>query len=272
MQLSAYFDRIGYSGPTTPDFATLDGVMRAHAASVPFENLDVQLGRRSTTLLPGIFAKIVGERRGGWCYEQNGLLGWALGEMGFDVRRVLAGVMREAMGDKVLGNHLTLIVTLDGEPWLVDAGFGGSQAAPIPFAEGDHDHAPFMVGLEQADDGYWRFSECFEGGDPFSFDFRDGPADETLFARQCAVLQDDPESIFVQNLVVQQRQGDRHVTLRGRVLMERDAGGVRKALVDNAGELVAVLRDSFGLEVPEIAGVWDRVAARHAELFPDGVA
>jgi N-hydroxyarylamine O-acetyltransferase len=269
MQLPAYFDRIGYSGGTTPDFATLDAVLRAHIASVPFENLDVQLGRRSGTALPGIFDKIVGERRGGWCYEQNGLLGWALGEIGFDVRRVSAGVMREVRGDAMLGNHLTLIVTLDCKEWLVDAGFGGTQAAPIPFEAGEWIHAPFAVGLAETGDGYWRFSECYGDGEPFSFDFSTGPADEALFARQCAALQDDPESIFVQNLVVQQRQGERHVALRGRVLMERDARGERKALVGNAEELVAVLRDSFGLDVPEIAGVWDRVAARHAALFAE---
>lgn len=267
MDLQAYFERIGYSGPREPDFATLDGVMRAHVAAVPFENLDVQLGNRTSTALPGIFDKLVTRRRGGWCYENNGLLGWALGEMGFDVRRVSAGVMREVRGDGALGNHLTLIVTIDGSEWLVDAGFGGTQAAPIPFAAGAYGHAPFVLTLTQADGGYWRFAERYGEGDPFSFDFAPGPADEALFARQCAALQDDPESIFVQNLVVQQRQGERHFVLRGRVLMERDAGSETKRLIADADELVSVLRDRFGLEAPGIAALWPKICARHDALF-----
>ena len=267
MKLSAYFSRIGYSGPVTPDLTTLEAVMRAHAAAVPFENLDVQLGRPLGTELPAIYAKLVERRRGGWCYEQNGLLGWALGEMGFDVTRIAAGVMRHMLGDTV-GNHLTLIVNLD-EPWLVDVGFGGTQAMPLPLAAGEHDHAPFTVSLAEAD-GYWRFSERFAANDPFSFDFHAVPADEALLAGRCQALQTDPESPFVQNLVVQQRQGERHLTLRGRMLVERDAAGEAKHLVQDPGEFVALLRDRFGLDLPEAAGLWDKVCARHAVLFPDG--
>jgi N-hydroxyarylamine O-acetyltransferase len=268
MELSAYFDRIGYSGPVAPDLATLKAVMRAHIAAVPFENLDVQLGNPVTTALPAIYAKLVERRRGGWCYENNGLFGWALGEMGFGVRRISAGVMRVARGDAALGNHLALIVTIDGEEWLTDVGFGGTLAAPIPLAGGSHVQPPFAVGLVEGD-GYWRFEERFGGEDPFSFDFLAGPADEALLARQCDALQSEPESIFVQNLVVQQRQGDRHLTLRGRVLMERGPEGESKRTLESADELVAVLRHRFGIDLPEAATLWDKVCARHAELFQE---
>ncbi|MDF7777065.1 arylamine N-acetyltransferase [Sphingomonas sp. AOB5] len=272
MKLAAYLARIGYSGPVAPDFATLDAVMRAHIATIPFENLDVQLGNRVDTALPGIFDKLVTRRRGGWCYENNGLLGWALGEIGFDVRRVSAGVMRAVRGDVSLGNHLTLIVTIDGREWLVDAGFGGTQAAPIPFAAGESDHAPFVLTLAQESDGYWRFAERFGDSDPFSFDFLPGPADEALFARQCAALQDDPESIFVQNLVVQQRQGEWHVSLRGRVLMERGADGETKRLVADAGAFVTLLRERFGLDVPGVEALWPKIVARHEVLLAESAA
>lgn len=268
MELSAYFDRIGYSGPRMPDMATLQALMRAHVAAVPFENLDVQLGNSVTTALPAIFAKLVGRRRGGWCYENNGLFGWALGEMGFDVRRISAGVMRVVRGDEQLGNHLALIVTIDGREWLADVGFGGTLAAPIPLAAGMHVQPPFAVGLVEAE-GYWRFEERYGDGDAFSFDFLPGPADEALLARQCETLQSAPDSIFVQNLVVQQRQGETHLTLRGRVLMERGPEGESKRTLAGAQELVGVLRDRFGLDLPEAATLWDKVCARHAELFPE---
>jgi N-hydroxyarylamine O-acetyltransferase len=267
MELSAYLHRIGYSGPTTPDLATLEALMRAHIAAVPFENLDVQLGNRVTIDLPAIYAKLVGRRRGGWCYENNGLFGWALAEMGFDVRRISAGVMRVVRGDEQLGNHLALIVTIDGQAWLADVGFGGTLAAPIPLASGMHLQSPFAVGLVEAD-GYWHFEERYCDEDAFSFDFLAGPADEALLARQCDTLQSAPDSIFVQNLVVQQRQGETHLTLRGRVLMERGPEGESKRTLGSADELVEVLRDRFGLDVPEAAGLWPKVCARRGELFP----
>jgi len=183
------------------------------------------------------------------------------------VRRISAGVMRVARGDAQLGNHLALIVTIDGQEWLADVGFGGTLAAPIPLAPGMHEQQPFSVGLVEAD-GYWRFEERYGDGDAFSFDFLSDSADEALLKRQCGWLQSDPESIFVQNLVVQQRQGATHLTLRGRVLLERGPEGERKRELASAEEFVAVLRDRFGLDVPEAAGLWDRVCARHAELFP----
>lgn len=268
MELSAYFARIGYSGPRTPALATLRALMRAHVAAMPFENLDVQLGNRVSVELPAVFEKLVGRRRGGWCFENNGLFGWALGEMGFDVRRISAGVMRAERGDAAMGNHLALLVTIDGEAWLADVGFGGTMAAPLRLAVGEEAQAPFTIGLRQAG-GYWRFEEAYADGAPFSFDFLADPADEALLARQCDALQSDPGSIFVQNLVVQQRQGNRHLTLRGRVLMERGAEGESRRTIESADDFVATLEGSFGLEVPGAATLWEKVCARHAVLFPD---
>lgn len=268
MELSAYLHRIGYAGPATPDLATLTALMAAHLAAIPFENLDVQLGNRVTTDLPAIYAKLVERQRGGWCYENNGLFGWALREIGFEVRRISAGVMRVVRGDTALGNHLALMVTIEGREWLADVGFGGTLAAPIPLGEGIHEHSPFSVGLVEVD-SYWRFEERYAGGDAFSFDFLSGPADEALLARQCDWLQSDPESIFVQNLVVQQRQGETHWTLRGRVLLERGVERETKRLIGSAEELVAVLSERFGLDLPEAATLWDKVCARHDRLFAE---
>ena len=83
MQLAAYLDRIGYSGSTLPSRDTLFAVHRAQAYSIPYEGLDMQLGRPVDLDPVRTFDKLVLQRRGGWCYETNGLLGWALGEMGF---------------------------------------------------------------------------------------------------------------------------------------------------------------------------------------------
>lgn len=268
MDIEAYFARTGEARPRIADRATLTALIRAHLAAFPFENLDVQLGRPVSIDPEAIFDKLVTRRRGGWCFEQNGLFGRVLEALGYDVRRISAGVMRQAQGEASMGNHLALLVTLEDRPWLVDVGFGGILTAPLALAAGEESHPPYRVGLREVE-GHWRFEERYGEGDPFSYDFTPAPPDEALFARRCRDLQTRAESPFVQNLVVQQRRGETHTNLRGRVLVTRGPGGEARELLQNAEALVERLDQRFGLQVPEAAGLWDAICARHAALFPD---
>lgn len=262
MELSAYLHRIRFDGSARPDLATLRAVHRAHQYAIPFENIDVQL-RRSVELDPEAnYDKIVRRRRGGWCYELNGVMGWALERIGFEVMRMSAGVMRARAGDAQLGNHLCLLVCLD-QRYLIDVGFGGSLAEPLPLRASERQDLPYRLGLSELGEGYWRFAETAHGGDPFSFDFRAAPADEALLARKCQFLQSDPASPFIQNLVVQRRTADTHLSLRGRVLATTHTTRVDKKLLSSADELVATLRDKFDLDVPEAAALWPSICARH---------
>lgn len=266
IRLDAYLERIGFEGDARVDLATLTALHRAHLEAIPFENLAVQLGQPTATTDAGIFDKLVMRRRGGWCYEMNGLMGWALEQLGFDVTRVAAGVQREQVGEGQLGNHLCLLVRLP-RPYLVDVGFGGTQRDPLPLEVGQRWDAPFHVGLSQTRDDYWRFEERARDA-TFTFDFRAARADEGLLARQCAQLATDPSSPFVQNLVVSIRRAARHLTLRGRVLTTTHAEGVEKVTLATPGALAATLRDTFGLDVPESAELWPAISARHDALFP----
>jgi N-hydroxyarylamine O-acetyltransferase len=265
LELSAYLHRIRFDGSVRPDLATLRAIHRAHQYAIPFEAVDVLLRRPVGLDLKANYEKIVRGRRGGWCFELNGLMEWALKEIGFEVMRVSAGVMRVQAGDAQLGNHLCLLVHLDG-PYLVDVGFGGSMAEPIPLIASEREDRPYRLRLSEPGDGYWRFSEIAHG-DAFSFDFRAAPADEVLFARKCQFLQTDPASPFVQNLVVQRRTADTHLSLRGRVLTSTHATGVDKRLLNSSDELVATLRESFDLDIPDAATLWPSICARHEALF-----
>jgi N-hydroxyarylamine O-acetyltransferase len=268
LELSAYLRRIRFDGSVRSDLATLRAIHRAHQYAIPFENLDVLLRRPVVLDVEANYDKIVCQRRGGWCYELNGVMGWALKEIGFEVMRMSAGVMRVRAGDAVLGNHLCLLVCLD-QRYLVDVGFGGSLVEPLPLSASEREDRPYRLGLSELDDNYWRFAEMAPGdGDAFSFDFRVAPADEALLARKCQFLQTDPASPFVQNLVVQRRAAaDTHLSLRGRVLAAIHATGVDKKLLNSADELVATLRDSFDLDAPEAATLWPSISARHEALF-----
>lgn len=248
-----------------PDLATLRGIHRAHQLSVPFENLDVQLRRPVAFDAAASFDKIVRRRRGGWCYELNGLMGEALKAIGFSVTRLCAGVMREHGGDAQMGNHLCLLVELPA-PYLVDVGFGGSLLEPLELKPASRADAPYEVSLESLDGGYWRFVEKTQS-EPFSFDFQLAPADENLLARQCRRLQTEPSSPFLQNLVVQRRSIDEHLSLRGRVLTTLRSTGAGKTLLHSADELVRTLRERFDLDVPAAAELWPSICARHDRLF-----
>jgi N-hydroxyarylamine O-acetyltransferase len=242
--------------------------MRAHNHNVPFENLDVQLGRALTTKVEDAYDKIVTAGRGGWCYEQNGLFGWALSQIGFDVRRIAASVMRAQRGHSSDANHLTLLVNVpnDDRRWLADVGFGGSLLQPIPLQEASHCHAPFALGLRQLDDGCWQFWERL-GADEFSFDFRDVPADERALSARCRDLQTNPESSFVQTFVCQLRRPDHHLVLRGRVFSIVTSEFKRERVLESADELVATLSDEFGLIAPEEARLWEKICERHLQFL-----
>jgi N-hydroxyarylamine O-acetyltransferase len=267
MIVQAYLNRIGYRGALRPDLSVLVALQQTHVCAVPFENLDVQLGRPVTTVAEDAYEKIVGKNRGGWCYEQNGLFGWVLEQIGFDVTRVAAAVMRQDRGDASLANHLCLLVATprSSTRYLVDVGFGGSMLKPIELLEGEHTHAPFRLGLERGNDGYWRFWEDLGDG-KFSYDFLDEPANEAALQAKCATLQSDPSSIFVMNLVAQLRSQEQHMVLRGRVLHIASANGITRRTLNSADEIVATLASQFGLDLPEAAGLWPRIAARHEEI------
>ena len=264
--LAGYLDRIGLEGQVRPDFATLAALHRAHLEVIPFENLDVQLGRPGGVALEAVYEKIVRQQRGGWCYEMNGLMCWALQEIGFDVTRMAGGVMRNVLGDRQMGNHLCLLVNLDRH-YLVDVGFGGSLAAPMPLEAGERPDTPFRVRLSQPEQGVWRYEEQAHG-DPFSFDFSATVADEALFEDKRRFLESNPASPFVQNLVVQRRDRDQHLTLRGRVLTLTDGHGVNKVVLTSAEDLVSTLKHRFGLDIPEAASLWPAICQRHEALFP----
>jgi N-hydroxyarylamine O-acetyltransferase len=265
MDVSLYLDRIGLPSPPRLNAGGLAALHRAHAYAIPYEGLDIQLGRPVDLDPARIFAKLVTARRGGWCYENNGLLGQALTSLGFAVRRCTAGVYRRERGDAALGNHLALAVTLE-EEWLCDLGLGDGLRAPIPLREGDHHDGPLTFRLERLPDGYWRFHNHADGS-PETFDFLNAPADEALFERQCARLQTDPESHFVLNAEAIRMTKDASVTLLGRVLRRQGPSGLHKTLIEDAAQMQHLLAAEFGITGVDCAAIWPQIAARHDQLF-----
>ncbi len=268
MDIDAYLGRIGLTDRPPPTLEGLKALHRAHLAAIPYENFDVQLGRPVTIAVPAIYDKIVGRRRGGWCYEMNGLFGWALGELGFKVTRATGAVMRAAAGDAVIGNHLVLRVDLPEGVHLADVGFGDGPNEPFAVREGTFDSNGFPYAVERTGDGWWRLVNHPAGG-AASFDFDPHPADETRLAAKCDELQTAETSVFVQNAVAFRQTPGAIDVLRGRVALRIRPDGIGKRLIENADDLVATLKDVFALDLPEAAGLWDKIAARHEQVMAE---
>src|SRR3954471_22270117 len=136
MDLAAYFQRIGYRGSRKPDLALLSALTLAHSQSIPFENLDVLLGRPISLEPDALFQKLVLDRRGGYCFEQNGLFLEVLRELGFQVTPLSARVRLQRPRDFTPPRtHVFLRVELGGESWLTDVGVGAlSLTSPLRLA------------------------------------------------------------------------------------------------------------------------------------------
>jgi N-hydroxyarylamine O-acetyltransferase len=266
MDCNAYLKRIGHSGNPRKDLTTLRQLQRAHLEHIPFENLDVQLGRRVTLSPEDAYTKLVTDGRGGWCYEMNGLFLWALVSIGFRATPMTAAMLRAQRGASAIGTHLTLRVELD-QPYLVDVGLADSLEEPVPLREGLHELQRGLVRLERLDGDWWRFHN-YPHAIASSFDFNlSQPADWNVLAEKCDWQQTSPDSRFVQNAICLRHLPSGVVALLGRVLKKKDQSGVGERLVGSADEYVDTLRLEFGLSLPQAASLWPKIVDRHEVLF-----
>ncbi|MEO9827723.1 MAG: arylamine N-acetyltransferase, partial [Paracoccaceae bacterium] len=266
MKLDHYLTRIRFTGDPRPDRATLTALMQAQLRTVPFENLDQQLGVPVPTDVKSAYTKVVDNRRGGWCFELNGLFRWTLSEIGFEVQTLAAHVGDNGESRSAPADHMFLRVDCD-EPLLVDVGFGGSMIEPIPLFQANTSQPPYTLTVTEEDNGYFRFSEQLAGAEPTSFDYRMTPVSDTHFDEISKSLQTDETSSFRRMLKAQRRTVDRHVILRGCVKKTIGLQGTTENILTSSKELLDCLHDDFDLDVREIASLWSTISKRHGAVF-----
>ncbi len=259
-RLSAYLARIAYTAPVRVDRATLFGLHRAHLLAIPYENLDIHLGRPLTLDLDHIFDRLVTRHRGGWCYEMNGLFAWALREIGFDVT-LLAGTVGRAAGKAAaVGNHLVLRVALD-HGYLVDVGFGNGFIEPLPLMEGSFDQLGYLRFTLRRSGDLWELANDGTGGP--GFDFALAPHTLTDFAAQCHALQTEPSSGFVRVAVCHRFSPASIHSLRGAILQTFTASGLTSVTLTSPALYAKTLEDVFDLHLNETDRLWEKVWAAH---------
>lgn len=243
----AYLDRIGAAAPATPTRTALTELMGRHLRSVPFENLSIHLSERVSLDEAAMIEKIVGRRRGGFCYELNGAFAALLGHLGYDVTLLAARVYGAGVPGPLF-DHLTLRVDLD-EPWLVDVGFGRFIAAPVRLD----------VRTDQADPaGTVRISDTVEGdldvhfgGEP-QLRVEQRPRELADFGPTCWYQQTSPVSHFTQSLTCSLPTAAGRVTLSDRLLITTVDGRRTERELGSEDEVRAAYLEHFGITLDRL--------------------
>lgn len=268
VDLDAYFDRIGYRGSRAPTLETLQNLVTAHLAAITFENVDVLLGRGIDIAPRAVDAKLVAGRRGGYCYEQNGLFKRVLAALGFEVDGFMGRVrLNHRPGDPPMArSHMTLKVLVEGAPHLVDVGFGGTtppaplrldETRPQRTAHGRYRILSFGPSrLLQAEiDGVW--GDLYEVGAEAQLDVDYAPANWFTSTH--------PSSFFTRELVAARTTPEARHTLYGARLTTRTPDGGVERRVLGADELERALSETFRLPVaPDWRPLIERAAAAGA--------
>ena len=247
LDIPAYLERIDYHAALDASIETLRGLHLAHLYAVPFENLDIHVGRPIEIGETALFDKIVTRRRGGFCYELNGLFGALLRELGFRVTMLSAEVAREAGGFSPPFDHLALTVELD-KPWLADVGFGEGFRLPLALNE-PADQVQEGCAYLLITDGDYRVLLCRDQSGDWTprYRFSLEPRAMEDFAERCLFHQNSPESHFTRNRICTRATPEGRITLSGmRLIMT--AGTLRtERLLGTEAEYAKALRQNFGV-------------------------
>lgn len=249
MDVPSYLARISYSGPTAPTSETLRRLHYAHMLTVPFENLDIPLGRKVVVDEDANVRKVVELRRGGFCYELNGAFAALLRAVGFRVTLLSARVARESGDEGPEFDHLALLVDLE-DPWLADVGFGELFLQAIRMEVGTEQMDPAgkfrllqsgeRFQLEKTEpDGHWKRQ--------YSFDRQRRSLQD--FAARCHYHQTSPESSFTQSRVCTRATPDGRITLSELKLIITRHGRREERMLHSEDERESVLREQFGISL-----------------------
>ena len=247
LDIPAYLERIGYSGSLAPDLATLNALHLAHATHIPFENLDILLGRQISLDLGSLQSKLIDARRGGYCYEHNTLFASVLREIGFSVTPLAARV-RYRQTTLLPRTHMCLLVRLDEADWIVDVGFGGEGLLlPVPMTETPTQQYLWTYRVIEEPSGQ-RVLQSARGDswtDLYAVSME--PQEHVDFEVANYYVSTHPRSIFVRTLTVQLPSPLRRQILRDRELIVETEGSTTTDVIGSEQALLDVLRENFDL-------------------------
>ena len=265
--LDAYFKRIGFAGKARADLATLTALQGLHVVAMPFENLNPLLGLPVDLDPAPLQAKLVNQRRGGYCFEQNAVFRDALAAIGFSVTNLAARVRWMAPPDAPMGAraHMLLQVDLEDGAWLVDVGFGGHIiGAPIRMVAGPEQTA-MGARLRLVDNGVLglRLETLLPDGWQALYVFRLEPVFHADYVQANWSTATHPASIFVNGLMAERLTPEARFSLFNRKFTTRWADGrTEQRTLADADDLARVLDQALNLTPPAPAeAIWAKLPA-----------
>ena len=252
VDLDAYFSRIGYSGPREPTLQTLRAIHALHPAAIAFENLDPLLGRRIHLDMASVERKLVQARRGGYCFEQNGLFSYVLSTLGYSVTGLAARVFIGQTPGRTRRSHMLVKVDLTEGRYIADVGFGGwAMSAPLDLdRDGDQEtpHGPFRIVRH---DEYFEVQTILDGQwmTLYRFSLEEQlPMDYEISNWFCST---HPESKFTTDLMVARLPlGRRLGLLNRRFSVHYPDGRTERRELTSAVEIAEVLEKEFAVCLP----------------------
>lgn len=248
MNVKAYLERINYHGSLAPTAVTLRDLQVAHLLAVPFENLSIHAGEPIVLEDEALFTKIVGRRRGGFCYEANGLFAALLRALGFDVRMLSAEVANADGGFGPAFDHMTLMVSLERR-WLVDVGFGDAFREPLLLDERSEQvqgsrayrilpDGAHLILMQREDEDEWKAQYRFTLQNYTYADYEE----------KCRYHQTSPQSHFTRARICSRATEEGRITLSEmRFIKTTEKGGRQERTLTNQEEYAAILREQFGI-------------------------
>lgn len=253
LDLDGYFARIQWGGETSPTYDTLAGLLHAHMSHIPFENLDVLLGRPVRLDLDGLQSKLVGARRGGYCFEHGTLLAAVMEKLGFRIFRHTARVVLVASRTASPRTHMFLKVSLPTDSFILDPGFGGlAPRFPVPLVDATASNKGALTHWMVQDGPYWVLKA--RSGDKVvdawvstldcdnEVDFEVGNYYTSTF----------PASQFVNRIMMRALTPTGRVTVADRNLTIWNGNESHSTQIVDRHALRALLIEHFGFDLPEV--------------------
>jgi N-hydroxyarylamine O-acetyltransferase len=251
LDVASYCDRIGYSGALAPTAATLRALHQAHVGAIPFENIDVLLGRPIPLDTASLHRKLIESRRGGYCFEQNLLFKDVLESLGYSVIGLAARVRAGAAAGIRPRTHMVLLVEAERQTFLCDVGFGGTGLLePLPFIAGHEVELPIFSFRVVERDGSWVLQARQQGDWDDLYAFTLEPQERIDYEVANHFTSTFPSSIFRSSLTAQRTRREERVILRNRDLTILRMGSEQKRQINSSAEARAVLAELIGLELP----------------------
>jgi N-hydroxyarylamine O-acetyltransferase len=250
LDLDAYLRRVQYSGDLHPSYSVLAALHLAHATHIPFENLDILLGRPVRLDLESLQAKMVNGERGGYCFEQNLLFAAVLERLGFSLTP-LAGRVRYRARRVLPRTHMLLLVRCDGSTWVADVGFGlEGLLLPLPFGSGQEMRQHGRIYRIVPEQEQWTLQMFDAGSWSDLYTFSLDPQLLADYEMASYYTSTHPDSPFVRTLIVQLPTPEARKVLRNRELTVDDGRSITSRTIEGDDELLEVLTRVFGLRFP----------------------